>query len=298
MTTPPSGAEVCHITYPAGTIRFHRVGSHGPAIILLHGGGLDNGMLAWRHTIPALATDHQVYVPDLPGQGGSVPWRGRADQRTCEEVLRWLCDDWGVPGAILVGLGMGGSIATGFALRHPRRVHGLVLVNPEGMRPRFDRHRLGYLTLCSPAIGTLLGKTVGMHRSLVRELVIRSVFSGTHPIPGMESIVDDVHGELRARGSAYTEWQRDAVAWSGMRVNHLPRLPEIQCRTLIVQGADDLVVPPECSKQAAAAIPGATLRVLDGSGHWLPLERPAEFNALLRGFIHEHSAASHMPAPR
>lgn len=117
MTALPQGVETDHIEFPAGKIRFHRAGGSGPAIVLLHGGGVDNGMLSWRHTVPVLAVDHTVFVPDLPGQGGSRPWHGRADQRTCEEALRWLLDAWRVPDATVVGMSMGGSIATGFALR-------------------------------------------------------------------------------------------------------------------------------------------------------------------------------------
>ena len=94
MTAPPEGVEVEHIEFPAGTIRYHRAGSSGPAIVLLHGGGPDNAMLSWRHALGVLAADHRVFAPDLPGQGGSMPWRGKANQRTFEEVLRWLLDAW------------------------------------------------------------------------------------------------------------------------------------------------------------------------------------------------------------
>lgn len=285
MIALPQDLDVNHIEFPAGTIRFHRAGSAGQAVVLLHGGGLDNGLLSWRYTIPVLAADHQVYVPDLPGQGGSIPWRGRANQRTCEETLRWLLDRWGLQDVIVVGLGTGGSVAAGFTLRHPQRVRGLVLVNAEGMRPRLERHLIHYLLLRVPAVGVAIARTLGLNRSLVHRLVTRSAFSGVEPIPDLESIVNAVRQEIRSRGTVFTDWQRDSMDQRAMRVNHLPHLDRIHCPTMVIHGEQDRVVPVTSSRAAASAIQGATLRIVPDTGHWLPLEKPNEFNALIREFV-------------
>ena len=113
MSAPPQGLVTDEIEFTAGKIRFYRAGTSGPAIVLLHGGGPDNALLSWRHAFPVLAADHQVFAPDLPGQGGSMPWRGRANQRTFEEVLRWLLDAWQLPAVTLVGMSMGGTLVLG-----------------------------------------------------------------------------------------------------------------------------------------------------------------------------------------
>jgi pimeloyl-ACP methyl ester carboxylesterase len=285
MTAPPQGVEVDHVEFPAGKIRYYRAGSTGPAIILLHGGGLDNGMVSWRHTIPVLSVDHRVYVPDIPGQGGSIPWYGRANQRTCEEALRWLLDRWNLQDAILVGLALGASVAAGFALRHPQRVRGLVLVSAGGMRHRLDRHLLQYLLIRPGFVGSLAARLLVLNRSLVRRLVTRSVLTGSRPVPDLESIVDEVRAEIRGRGSVFSDWQRDSIDRRGMRVNHLPYLDRIGCPTLVIHGQQDCVVPVSCSEQAAAAISGATLRIIPDAGHWPNREQPTEFNALMREFV-------------
>jgi pimeloyl-ACP methyl ester carboxylesterase len=285
MTAPPQGVEVDHVEFPAGKIRFYRAGMTGPAIILLHGGGLDNGLLSWRPTIPVLAEDHRVYVPDLPGQGGSLAWRGRANQRTCEEVLRWLLDAWNIQDAILVGLSTGGSIATGFALRHPQRVRGLVLVNSGGMVHRLQRHLLTYLLIRSRFMGPLAAKILGLNRSLVRQLLTRTIFTGNQPVRDLETIVDEVLTEIRHRGSVFTDWQRDSIDRRGMKINHLPHLERIRCPTMIIHGDQDPAVPVSCSQETASAIRGSSLRVIPGTGHWPNREKPNEFNALLREFV-------------
>ncbi|KAA5832759.1 alpha/beta hydrolase [Saccharopolyspora hirsuta] len=288
MTAPPQGVEVDHIEFPAGRIRFYRAGSSGPAIVLLHGGGPDNAMISWRHAIGVLAADHRVFVPDLPGQGGSMPWRGSANQRTFEEVLRWLLDAWQVPQAVLVGLSMGGSIAAGFALRNPQRVRGLVLVDSTGMQHKLHRHLLAYLALRSRFAGPLAAKLLRLNRSLVRRALTKLFFTGGQPVSDLESIVDEVSAEAGARGSVFADWHADAVGRKAMRINHLPNLTQLQCPVMVIHGERDAIVPVQAARDAAGAIPGSMLRVLPDAGHWPNRERPTEFNALLREFVNTH----------
>lgn len=292
MTAPPQGVEVDDVSFPAGRIRYYRAGSAGPAVVLLHGAGLDNAMLSWRHTIPVLAADHRVYVPDLPGQGGSLEWRGRANQRAFEEVLRWLLDAWEVPEATLVGLSMGSSIATGFALRHPHRVNGLVLTDPGGMQHRLDKHVLNYALVRLGLFGKLGAKVLGSSRSLVRRMLTNSLFTGAQSVTDLEAIVEEVRAEARNRSSLFTDWQIDSIDRRAMKVNHLPRLEAIRCPTMFIHGEKDQVVPVSCAREAAGAVAGSSLRVVDDAGHWPNREKPNEFNALVREFVNALTANS------
>ena len=54
---------------------------------------------------------------------------------------------------------------------------------------------------------------------------------------------------------------------------------------LIVCGSLDRLTPPALSAQLHALIPGARLDIIEGAGHMLPLERPAELNARIRAFV-------------
>lgn len=287
MSAPPQGVEVGQIEYPAGNIRFYRAGTSGPAIVLLHGGGLDNALLSWRHTIPVLAADHRVFVPDLPGQGGSLPWLGRADQRTLEEVMRWLFESWELPKATVVGLSMGASIATGFALRHPQRVNGLVLVDPGGMQHRLDNHLLSWLLVKFGFIGRLTAKSFAHSRLLVRSMLTKNLFAGGRPVSDLESIVTELVTAARDTKTVFTDWQRDSIGRKNMKVNHLPNLPRIHCPTTVIHGDQDKAVPLPVARDVAGAIPDASLRVISGAGHWPNREKPTEFNALLREFVNE-----------
>ena len=68
------------------------------------------------------------------------------------------------------------------------------------------------------------------------------------------------------------------IAWRPYMYN--PSLPHllgaVRTPTLLVWGREDRVVPLECGEPYAKALPAARLSVLDGVGHFVDLERPAE----------------------
>lgn len=285
MTAPPQGVEVDQIEFPAGKVRYYKAGTDGPPIVLLHGGGPDNALLSWRNTIGVLAADHRVYAPDLPGQGGSTEWRGRGNQRTFEEVLRWLLDAWRIPQATLVGLSMGGSIAAGFTLRHPQRVRALALVDSTGMQHRMPHHLATYLLMRTGFSGRMAATLLRSNRSLVRFALNKVFFADASSVRDLESIVDEVSAEAAVRRSVFADWHADAINRRSMTINHLPQLSRITCPVTVIHGEKDALVPVASAQEVAGTIPGAQLRVMPQAGHWPNRERPTEFNALLREFV-------------
>jgi pimeloyl-ACP methyl ester carboxylesterase len=56
---------------------------------------------------------------------------------------------------------------------------------------------------------------------------------------------------------------------------------------LVIHGAKDRYVPPSNARALAQAIPGAELRVLEGSGHLVFVERAADVNREVLAFLGE-----------
>ena len=63
------------------------------------------------------------------------------------------------------------------------------------------------------------------------------------------------------------------------------RLKEIKAPALIVVGAEDRMTPVRHSRHLAAALPGATLKVIPNAGHMVMLEKPRETAAILAEFL-------------
>ena len=70
-----------------------------------------------------------------------------------------------------------------------------------------------------------------------------------------------------------------------LRDDVVPLLPRITAPTLVVWGAHDPLVPLEHGRTIAAGIPDARLVVLADAAHNPMIDRPAEFNAAVRGFL-------------
>lgn len=62
-------------------------------------------------------------------------------------------------------------------------------------------------------------------------------------------------------------------------------LPTIACPVLVAVGSDDVWSPPEQHAAIAAAIPNATLTVVPGAGHMLPVEQPDALNAAITAWL-------------
>lgn len=73
-------------------------------------------------------------------------------------------------------------------------------------------------------------------------------------------------------------------------------LAMIDVPTLVITGADDVVVAPDCAEELHARIPGSELRVLPDCGHCPPFERPGEVNALFERWLESVEADEH-PEP-
>lgn len=278
----------------ANGARFHvAVAGDGPLVLLLH--GFPQFWWAWRHQLPALAAaGYRAAAMDLRGFGASdKPPRGY-DPRTLAEDAAGVIRSLGERDAVVVGQGLGGLVAWTLSVVHPRQVRRLVAVSmphPRRLRRahltdarqvRASRHVLGYQRPLVPERRLVAddGQEVG---DLLR------AWAG----PGFP----DTDTEARYRQAA----QIPGVAHSALEsyrwaVRSMPRSDGVRyarrmsspvtVATLQVHGALDRCVLPS-SAQGSGRYVEADYRfhLMHGVGHFPPEEAPAEFDALLLGWL-------------
>jgi pimeloyl-ACP methyl ester carboxylesterase len=98
----------------------------GPAVVLLHAGGLDSRM--FEPDVSELARSARVLRYDRSGSGRSPACKGPVDRVEELRVVRTMA--FGERPAVLVGCSVGGQLAVDFALSYPALVGGLLLVGP------------------------------------------------------------------------------------------------------------------------------------------------------------------------
>ncbi len=238
----------------------------GPPVVLVH--GFAASLHAWEPWRARLGQDYRVISLDLPGHGLTrAPAGYAASSDGNVEVVDELTRRLGAQRFVLAGNSMGGAVAWNYALQHPDRLRGLILVDSAGW-PTPRRKGDG-----PPAIFKLLGNPVG--RALLKSL---------DPTPlakkGLASAYVDprlVTPELIARYTdlARAPGHRDIL----LTMQNRGRSPvtaetfsSIHAPTLVMVGEADKVIPPAQSRSLAAAIPGSKLIAYPGVGH-VPMEQ-------------------------
>ena len=224
-----------------------------PTLILLPGMACDAAL--WRHQQAdlAAAAPGALVVADVHGRADSLP--AMAAQLLAEQAGDLL----------LAGCSLGGMLALEVARQAPQRVRGLALL---GTTARPD----------TPELRTLRTNAIAEFEAGRAEPLLRAnalfAFHASH----QARLVDDYLAMvLRAGTPALVRQNRAVMARADLR----PTLGAITCPTLVVGGADDLLTPPDCSREIAAAIPSAQLQLLAECGHMLTWEQPQAVGGLL-----------------
>jgi pimeloyl-ACP methyl ester carboxylesterase len=272
------------VPQPEGFLRVITRGDTGAPVLLLSGAGNDNISLSWRRAIPVLAESHRVYALDWPKQGGSAPWHGTADHERMLECIDAVLDHFKIDRVSLVGLSQGGALTLAYAIERPERVDRLVALAPAGILSFGPFvHRLLWVMAKSRFINRTLPTLIFRSRAACAWFARTSLFAG--PVDDFDEIIDEYHADVIANGSGSSDWQNGSITFREMKVDLRPRLHEIQCPALIIQGSEDIGVAPEQSRAAANAIPNARYELIQGAGHWASRQCPERVNGLIADFL-------------
>jgi 3-oxoadipate enol-lactonase len=252
-----------------GTDLYYEVQGAGPAVLLIHGLGLDLRM--WDEQVAALRDEAELVRYDARGFGRST----RRDLGVAYTHARdaWsLLDELGVREAVVVGLSMGGRIAMQTVLEQPDRVRALVLLDAVLDGVAWDDASERGMA----AIGEAL-RTGGLPAARAAWLA--------HPF----FVPAGRHPALAARlARMVTEYP--GLDWTETDP-HLPQPPlidalgRISAPTTVVCGELDVPCFREMSDVLTARIPGAVRVDVPDAGHMVNMEASDAVNIVLRDVI-------------
>lgn len=260
----------------------------GPVAVFLH--GIPTSGRLWDYVVRDLQPSLTCVVAELLDavealtSADEPPGPAQYADRLAQE-LDDLRERLSVPLWHVVGHDAGSVVAVHYAVRFPHRTQRLVLCSaplfPDFQVPWFFRLvRAPVLgEAIAPAITAVLWR-VGVNRRLERRDAETA------------AIVEAFHQPFRGRRGArrfvrLLRWG-DPVQVLGPTSRLLRR---VTAPTLIVHGRRERVVPPSFALRAAAQIPNAEVRVIDG-GHFLPLDRPDALSAMLQAFLEPQPAST------
>ena len=246
-----------------------------PALVYLHSATGEGPGLPF---LEDLADSFSVSVPLFPGFGES---EGIEQIDDVEDAVFHLLDvldalglTTGDAAPTLVGLSLGGWLAAEIATRYPERLRALVLINPAGLYVKGQE--IGEIFNRPPAeLAEVLFADQG--HPIAQALHTAQAMMDSH----VEVPFELIKPQLQAMAATAK------VGWRPYLHNPklARRLYRVTAPTLVIHGSQDGLIPRPHSETYAAGIAGAQLVDVDGAGHLLPLEKPAELVALIRDHI-------------
>jgi len=238
-------------------------------LIAFHGGpGLDHHLLIPLALV--LAERFEVWLPDLPGHGGSVAPSGKLPGLKALEgrLAAWLrgvcaCSARGCD--ILLGHSLGAWLVARLLRRRKVEPAAVVLLSPPAAGQASDSTALRRAVR---AMGELeRGSRANRARRELQAHVLAET-RGEASDTFLAAIERTDVRDPRLYGALLRNFHRSVTG---------PVRPfEPPCPVLVVCGEEDRTTPPDQARRVARSIAGARLSLLEGAGHYPFAERPAE----------------------
>ncbi len=265
LTDPASALAAAPASHFAafGTNKVHYVieGKGDHAIVFVHCWAGNLGF--WNEQVPALKDKARLVLVDLPGHGQSDKPHAAYTMDFFAAAVLAVMRDAHVDKATLVGHSMGVPVICRVYAQAPERVAALVAVDGILRRP--------------PMTPAQAEQFKGPFSTPEYRAHTTNFIGAMFPIPGTEALRDRVLSELLVTpqyvmvGAMNGMFNADQPDWDLKQVN----VPVLVISTANPMWSDDY------RTYVRSLSPQTDYVTLAGTGHWLMLEKPAEFNTAL-----------------
>ena len=234
--------------------------------------------LALAHSLGMAGSIFDPMRPLLEGRAQVVTWDARGNGNSQKPATGWTIEDLasdlsgllehlGIDRAVVGGLSMGGCTAIAYAVAHPEKLDGLILMDTTA----------GYGKEKQDAWEQRAknAETKGM------EPVVPFNQPRWFSSQFLESSPERVDAVARILLNNDTPSYAASCRALG-RFEARDQLHKIQCPTLIVVGADDPATPVPMAEHMHENIPNSELHVLEGLKHMSPVEAPERVGGLIQ----------------
>lgn len=249
----------------------HR-GPPGAAPVILSA-GLGGSAAFWAPQMAALTARFDVILYDHRGTARSE--RSLREPHSVEAMaddIVAVLDAVGLERAHLVGHAAGGLAGLSLALRRPERLDRLVVVNgwsrPDPHIARCFATRIRLLVDSGPQAYIHAQPLFLYPPDWISQNHARLAAEEPHHVAGFPTTE-----VMLARIQALLDFDIDA------------RLSQIAAPVLVAASADDMLVPPLCSRRLAQGLPNAVLDIAPWGGHGFTATAPDVFNPTLVAFL-------------
>ncbi|MBO8200386.1 alpha/beta hydrolase [Streptomyces smyrnaeus] len=261
----------------AGTVRWAALGDPAqPPVVLLHGTPWSS--YTWRNVARALSADHRVYVWDMPGYGTSAQYEGQdVTLGSQARVFTQLLQHWGLERPAVIAHDFGGTVAMRAHLLHGALYERLALVD---VVVAFDSWGSPTYKLMGGHPDVFAQLPAALHGAMVREYISSASARGLHP-----DVLDELARPWLSEAGQPAFFRQ--ISQNDRRWTHEveERYGETAVPVLVCWGSDDAWIPADNAQRLADRIPSARLHMIEGAGHLVQEDAPAELTAALVRFL-------------
>ncbi|MDN3641823.1 alpha/beta hydrolase [Lutimonas halocynthiae] len=245
-------------------------------IVLIHGTG--SSLHTFDDWAANLKEDYRVIRMDLPAYGltGPFPDRNYSIDNYVIFIKNFLAS-LGIKKCRLAGNSLGGNIAWNFTLQYPDMVDKLILIDAAGYPASSKSIPIAFKIARIPVLNNMF--TYISPRFIV-ESSVKNVYADKSKVT---DIIVDRYFELSLREGNRQAFV-DRLSFYD-KVNAHLKIKNIQQPTLVLWGAEDLLIPIEKANLFHEDLPNDTLVIIKNSGHIPMEESPMESLKALRSFL-------------
>ncbi len=272
------------------TAAYEVIGDGNPLLYFQGGPGFSAALL--RPEAQLLADHFAVYLIDPAGSGGSTPPSdpSQYDHVGHARFYSDVCEAVGVGPATIMGSSFGGIVAMTYAALYPERTTRCIsvasrAVGEEIEGPEAAAEMQAFLARHShqpwyPEARKIWDEWTD--RVLVaqdsREVdammaEVLPLYTAEPDRPGVQAMIEQWRRDMKTDLAAVKAWE--SGLWQ--TIDARPLLAKIQCPTLVLVGALDLICGPAQGQLIVEAVPGAELVSVPNSGHFIAAEAPESF---------------------
>lgn len=240
----------------------------GAPLVFIHGFPFNRAV--WQPQVDAFRARYRVIAPDLRGFGESETLSSVSTMAQFADDVHTLLNHLHSGPVVLIGHSMGGYVALAFVRQYPAMLRGLMLV---GTRSGADTPE----TAAGRRATARKVKTEGV--DVVVDAMAPKMLSPKNSDIAMASRVRELMSHATPTGVS------GALLGMAERPDSTQLLSKISVPTLIVAGADDMIIPPIESEKLADTIKEAQLKIIPDAGHLVTFEKPAQFNRALTEWL-------------
>ncbi|WP_183566259.1 alpha/beta fold hydrolase [Mucilaginibacter sp. SP1R1] len=230
----------------------------GEVLLLLHGlmGSLSN----WDGVVEQFKSKYRVLIPILPIYDMPLLTTG---VKSLSKFVHKFIKFKQLSNITVLGNSLGGHVALVYVLAHPENIKAMVLTGSSG--------------LYENAFGGSFPRRESI--DFVREKVQYTFYD---PAMATDDLVNEIYKLINDRHSVV---RLLAMAKSAIRHNMKKDLHKMHIPVSLIWGKNDKITPPEVAVEFNELLPDSELHWIDQCGHAPMMERPEEFNKLLKAFL-------------